>query len=366
MSASKARVRRGDPLLFLIAVLAGWIVARTATLSPLWQDDTEGPFQVASPHFSAPPSPSREIGAPDVLAAAPVARMNSKKTADLALVAGENRPQTVSASHNAVKPSTVSNALPLSALPLAQGTPATRQSAEFGTPDGTAAFPANVTALAATRTRWSADSWLLLREDTTTPVLSDRPSYGRSQAGAVIRYSLAQASPLRPHAYLRASAALTGAREQEIAAGISARPLAKLPLRLAVEARAGETARGTRLRPAAFAVTEFPPLRLPLGARAEAYAQAGYVGGEYATAFADGQARIERPVFQRGQTELSAGAGVWGGAQRDAARLDIGPTAAVTFRLGEGRGRVAADYRFRVAGDAEPSSGPALTVSAGF
>ena len=41
---------------------------------------------------------------------------------------------------------------------------------------------------------------------------------------------------------------------------------------------------------------------------------------------------------------------------------DVGPTAAVTFRLGDARGRVAADYRFRVAGDAEPSSGPALTA----
>ena len=36
------------------------------------------------------------------------------------------------------------------------------------------------------------------------------------------------------------------------------------------------------------------------------------------------------------------------------------------FRVGEARGRLAADYRFRVAGDAEPRSGPALTVSAGF
>ena len=366
MSADKTRKRRGDPLLFLIAVVAGWIAARTATFSPLWQDDPEVPFQVASPHFSAPPSPSREIGASDVLAAAAVARMNPKKTADSAMVAGENRPQTVSASHNAVKRSSVSNALPLSAPRLAQGTPATLQSAEFGTPEGTAAFPANLTAPAATRTRWSANGWLLLRDDATTPILSGRPSYGRSQAGAVIRYNLAPASPLRPQAYVRASAALAGPREQEVAAGVSARPIAGVPLRLAVEARAGETARGTRLRPAAFAVTEFPPLRLPLGARAEVYAQAGYVGGEYATAFADGQARIERPLVQRGQAELAAGGGVWGGAQRGAARLDIGPTAAVTFRVGEARGRVAADYRFRVAGDAEPSSGPALTVSAGF
>ena len=222
----------------------------------------------------------------------------------------------------------------------------------------------------AASSRWSADAWLLLREDSASPVLSGRPSYGRSQAGAIVRYRLAPASPLRPQAYLRASSALAGAREQEVAVGISARPLAGVPVRLALEARASETVRGTRVRPAAYAVTEFPPLRLPLGMRAEAYVQGGYVGGDHATAFVDGQARLERPLARRGEAELSAGAGVWGGAQRDAARLDIGPTAAVSFRLGPRssgvRGRVAADYRFRVAGDAEPSSGPALTLSAGF
>jgi len=219
---------------------------------------------------------------------------------------------------------------------------------------------------AAAASRWSADAWLLLREDATSPLLAGGPSYGRSQAGGVVRYRLAPASSLRPQAYWRASAALAGPREQEIAAGVSARPLAGVPVRLAVEARVGETDRGRRVRPAAFLVTEFPPLDLPLGARAEAYAQGGYVGGDYATAFVDGQARLDRPLARFGGTEVTAGAGVWGGAQKGAARLDIGPTAAVSFRLGDARGRVAADYRFRVAGDAEPSSGPALTLSAGF
>ena len=230
-----------------------------------------------------------------------------------------------------------------------------------------AALPPRVTPAAP---RGSGDAWLLLRQDTTTPFVSGRPSYGRSQAGAVIRYRLASESALRPEAYLRASAALAGAREQEVAAGLSARLLAGLPVRFAAEARVEKTGLGTRLSPAAFAVTEFPPLGLPLGARAEVYAQGGYVGGQFATAFVDGQARLEHPLLRRGEIELSAGVGAWGGAQKDAARLDIGPTAAVSFRLGPGssraRGRVAADYRFRVAGDAEPSSGPALTLSAGF
>jgi hypothetical protein len=167
-------------------------------------------------------------------------------------------------------------------------------------------------------------------------------------------------------AQLRVSAALAGSPERELAAGFSARPLAGMPVRLVAEARANHTARGTRFRPAAYAVTEFPPLELPLGVRGDAYLQAGYVGGAFATGFVDGQARVERSLFRAGGTEVSTGVGAWGGAQKGSARLDIGPTVAVSFGLGDARGRLAADYRFRVAGNAEPASGPALTVSAGF
>src|SRR5690606_42126777 len=105
---------------------------------------------------------------------------------------------------------------------------------------------------------------------------------------------------------------------------------------------------------------------LPHVPRAVDYLQSGYVAGNHATAFVDGQMRVERQVASLGKPDLSAGGGVWGGAQREAARVDVGPTAAVTFPLAKGRGRVSADYRFRVAGDAAPSSGPALTLSAGF
>ncbi len=128
----------------------------------------------------------------------------------------------------------------------------------------------------------------------------------------------------------------------------------------------GGPPRGPKLRPAAYAVTELAPFRLPFGASGEVYLQGGYVGGRFATAFVDGQARVERPLARVGETELRAGAGAWGGAQKGAARLDVGPTAALAFNLGEARGRLSADYRFRITGDAQPASGPALTISAGF
>lgn len=214
--------------------------------------------------------------------------------------------------------------------------------------------------------RWSFAAWALWRDDRSSPLLSGRPSYGRSQIGAVMRYRLSPASDQSLELHARASRALEGSLEQEAAFGISGRPLPAVPVRLAAEARVSETVSGTQVRGAGYVVTEIPPVDMPAGLNAELYAQAGYVSGDFATPFADGQLRITRQLADANEFRIEAGGGAWGGAQQNAGRLDIGPTAALAFRVGEIRGRVAADYRFRVAGNAEPSSGPALTLSAGF
>jgi hypothetical protein len=219
---------------------------------------------------------------------------------------------------------------------------------------------------AAIVSRWSADAWLLLRKASGTAPVAVGPSYGRSQAGAVLRYRLAPASAHRPVAYARITRALAGVAETEIAAGAASRPLPGMPVSFAAEVRFRDGPGGHEVRPAAYAVTELPPVTLPLGLRGEAYAQAGYVGGRFATAFVDGQARIDAPVARLGGAELRAGGGAWGGAQKGAARVDVGPSAALGFAIGKTRSRLAFDYRFRVAGDAAPGSGPSLTISAGF
>jgi len=78
--------------------------------------------------------------------------------------------------------------------------------------------------------RWSGDGWLLYRPGSrvsATSLLS--PFYGASQAGAVVRYALAPGSALAPQAYLRASRALEFS-QLEGAAGLSLRPLARVPV----------------------------------------------------------------------------------------------------------------------------------------
>jgi len=343
---------RGQPLLLLCGLLISWTALRVMMWQPLTGEEASG-FRVAEGARAAVERPEMAF-IPD----APFARLVPRRSG-----------AAIRAHFLAPKLQPPAPAPPAGRLAVLLPTiiePAFRDYASRGIPAAAPALAPLVRPSVALPSRWSADGWLLVRDDSVTPFLSGRPSYGRSQAGALVRYGLAAASPHRPQAYLRASAALAGEREREVALGLSARPLGGLPLRVAVEARLGETDRGTRASPAAYAVTELAPFRLPAGMRAEIYAQAGYVGGAFATAFIDGQAHVERRLATRSGIEVSVGTGAWGWAQEGASRLDLGPTAIVAFRLGKGFGRIAADYRVRVAGNAEPASGPALTVSAGF
>ena len=234
------------------------------------------------------------------------------------------------------------------------------------------AAPPRRTALSAAPSsadRWSFDSWLLLRPNSPGEAAAGGRSagYGASQAGAVVRYRLAPGGRHRPVVYARASQALASDRESELAAGIAARPVPALPLSIYAEMRATRGGAGKiELRPVAFAVTELPPARLPLGLRGEAYVQAGYVGGDFATAFVDGQARLDRELARFDLGAVRAGAGVWGGVQKGARRLDVGPSAAFHLDLGAAPARLAVDYRVRVAGNAAPKTGIAVTLSTGF
>lgn len=227
----------------------------------------------------------------------------------------------------------------------------------------------------ARRKRWSVDAWAFYREGSAAgvPVPQGRaPIYGASQMGALLQYRIHALGGHAPRLYLRGYKALIPGGETEAALGASLRPLPKLPVRLAAEARYTMPETGTAaLRPAAFAVTEFAPVTLPLGTRLEAYAQGGWVGGRGRTFFADGQATITRELGFAGRMShdalrLSLGAGAWGGAQKGAERLDIGPTLRLDMKLGRIPARLSVDWRQRVAGDAVPGSGVSATVSAGF
>lgn len=180
-----------------------------------------------------------------------------------------------------------------------------------------------------------------------------------------MRYDLA-ANARRPQLYLRTTHAPAPPSQADFAAGFGLRPVGGIPVRIQAEARATRILGRTEVRPAVAAITDLAPADAPLGFRVEAYAQGGYVGGREATAFVDGQIRADRALVSIGNADLRIGGGAWGGAQKHAERLDVGPGVTLDLRSVGVPARISLDYRVRVAGHARLSNGPALTFSTGF
>ncbi|QDH34095.1 hypothetical protein [Porphyrobacter sp. YT40] len=370
-AAAGARLR-GGPLVMLALVLAGWATART-----VWWDDpfasaaagteTVTPVTQAAPPETLPPAffaatqrasalslPEAPGWLPQRRPVLPAMRL-AAGASPVGRPVGGGEPRALIAPARLAVPSALS--APPSASAAAPLLPA----------------PASAPVRPSSPKSWSLDGWAFWRQGSSAAPFSQgrAPVYGASQAGAVLQYRLAPSSPNDPRLYARAYRALVRQGESELALGASARPLARVPLRVAGEVRYTDATFANSWRPAAYAVTELPPLPLPLGTRLEAYGQAGWVGGPQPTLFADGQASLTRelPALARlsgDRLQLSLGAAAWGGAQEDAQRLDLGPTLRLDLRIGEVPARLSVDWREQVAGDAAPRSGVAVTLATGF
>ncbi len=364
------RVRgKGGPLKGLGLMLIAWVTVRVATFSALPLLQVPLPD---TPHPALPPTPAHALALHDAEASkpGPARSLVGFGATERRASAGGTR-RVLPASLMRGRRSRMIFGLS-SQTGSQEGPRGAARLADAGHPRNEVApyrpFVATPAATAA-QNRWSGDGWMLLRRGSGGEAASGlRPaSYGASQAGGILRYRLAPGSARRPFAYLRATTTLRGPSEQQAALGLGVRPIARIPVSAAAEVRAVDGSGGLKAQPAAFVVTELAPVALPAHLQAEVYAQAGYVGGAFATAFADGQLRIDRSLAKVGGASARIGAGAWGGAQKGAARLDIGPSATIWLPLSRSSGaRLALDWRLRVAGDAEPRSGPALTLSSGF
>jgi hypothetical protein len=203
--------------------------------------------------------------------------------------------------------------------------------------------------------RWSVSAWLLARRDRGGPTLAPGGMLGGSQAGARVGYRLG--GGLSVGALFHAPLRRTGGAE--IAAGLDWQPVAAIPIHVRAERRQALGRSGR----SAFALSVHGGLsrRLPRRLRLDLYGQAGAVGARARDLFADGAARLSAPL---GPVEISAGA--WGAAQPGAARLDAGPGISYRLPVRGANVRIEAGWRFRLAGDAMPRSGPALTLGADF
>lgn len=368
---SMSEISRGHPLIALLAVLGGWIGGRVVNWEPPVAPYAEAKVALAT----APPMgvaggqslPGYEpIMMPgfSMPARAPEVRIVRVEVPVYRFIQAKGGHDT------ALTDSSAPSRMPHLGRGFADMGPASQR---FYAPEvsgvAASASPTGVPVAPPRPRRWSMDAWALLRRDGGGALSSAGAlpaSYGASQSGGVLRYRLGLTDPRRPTLYLRGTTTTGRLRETAAALGLSARPIPAVPIITAVEGRMTEYAGQRSLQGAAMAITELPPIPLASGFRAEGYGQAGYVAGEFATPFADGQIRVDRSLIGLGNTDVRLGAGVWGGAQKGAARLDAGPAASIALPLRTINTRVAFDWRFRVAGDAVPDSGPALTVSAGF
>jgi len=215
-------------------------------------------------------------------------------------------------------------------------------------------------AAVARRSRWSGDVWLLLRGGRMGGAGFGAGQLGGSQAGVRIAYALGHGR--RVALVGRLDTPLRG-KGREAAFGVEWRP-ARLPVRLVAEERVPLD--GGKAAPAIGTIAGLDPTPIAAGFRLEAYGQAGALDRGGVQGFADGAARMTHALGRLGPFAIDLGAGAWGGAQRGAARLDLGPTLGFGFRLGRLPARLTIDWRQRAAGHARPGSGLAVSLGSDF
>lgn len=353
-------MRQGRPLRFLALTLSGWAMARVVML---WPEVALPDAAMASPivasypveHASAEPRDANiPLASPNGLA--PV-RLSSKASMSLSGVTAGPVTGRHGMADRMPPLTTGGNVAVFAALgaPVASMAVATTTAEALPTNQASAAMPAPHVMAAAALPRLAGSTWFVAR-----PGGGENLAFGQlgaSQAGVRLTYALGE--DRRVALSGRLSTPVRG-RGREGAMGLDWQPT-RLPVHLLVEGRVPLD--GGRARPAAQLIAGVAK-PLPFRGQFEAYAQAGAVhrrGG-----FADGSARIVRPVLDTGAARVDFGAGIWGAAQRGASRIDLGPTLSIAVPVGGAAIRLGVDYRLRVTGKARPGSGPALTLGSSF
>ena len=212
--------------------------------------------------------------------------------------------------------------------------------------------------------RWSGEAYALFRDAGSGGGVAASPVLGGGQSGASAAWRI---DPLarRPLAVIGRVYAAHDARSRidgdtaQAAVGLRWQPLAGVSVAAERLVAIGAATHGDwNLRVAAGGERRWGPVVI------EGYGEAGARGN--GDVYAGGQARAAVGLGTAGGMVFSAGPGAWGSIQTGfstVSRVDVGVQ--VTGRLRAGAA-VSADWRWRVAGNAAPVQGPAVTVSVGF
>lgn len=363
---------RGRPIWFLVIVLGGWTAVRTLMVLPV-------PIGVFMLH---PVFVERASGLlPDVGRIAPVSQeadgntifvpehtgMADVRQSQETAIGRKGRPAILADIGNASV--TVGEDILAARLAFVHASQGSLALAGFAPGLGPSLYEAGVPIPAPHfGNRFAGSAWMLWRADGDAAPVSRGGRLGGSQAGGRVDYVLAPFSPLHPTLYGRVSSALQGIAAAEIAAGIAIRAPLPFPAIIAVERREAVSP-GGRNDFAILVAGGVNPVHLSHGFRLDGYGQAGFIGINRHDAFVDGRLTVEHSIGEgngANMRDLAFGAALWGSAQRGAARLDIGPQMSIRLHLGGTNLRLGVEWRARVAGDAVPSSGPALSIGADF
>jgi hypothetical protein len=380
------RMPASAPLILLVSVIGGWAVLRTSFLAatfsaeqsiealpPLADAVPVGPLGQSWPWTGLPDgvvltSTQRQVApryVSDAQAATPALVMaavpsrvglqrQDRPVRAIALPVPASQGQSV----------TQANVLLLARMmapypqPLRAGFAEPFRAAPPGVPDFA---PAALPPPGARPDRFSGSAWLLARPGGGVPALGNA-SLGGSQAGVRLAWQPGR-SPVALFGRMVSSGRL--GRGAEGAIGVSTRLSRRVPVDLVVERRVA-LIQPARDAFAAYIVGGGQQELAPGGWRLDGYGAAGVVGARRRDLFAEGSVRVDRPLLEAGRMTVRAGGGAWGAAQPGASRLDVGPSLSADWRSEAGSPRLAVDWRQRVAGDAAPQSGPALTLAVDF
>lgn len=356
----------GRPVRFLILLVGVWIAARVIHLSP---DDVPGVARnpilaanqqaaVTSPGQHAAQAGTAQDHADSQARSPEPANVNdtNESVPPLRLAAiPVSGPAMAAMASVPMLPTIPSAAQPEHSDPARS--PATITTPPTWTQPGALLSTSSEAEPGAQQPRFAGSGWLIVRRGTATPFV---PQLGGSQAGLRMTYAVDAARRLALAG--RLSSALAG-REREGAIGIDWRPTS-LPIRIVAEQRIGID--GIRGGPALGVVGGFGPRRVAGAFQIDGYGQAGAIARDRVEGYADGAMRLSHPVASIGPARMELDLGLWGGAQRGAARLDAGPAAALIFPIGDAALRLSLEWRERLAGNATPESGPSLSIGTDF
>ncbi len=216
--------------------------------------------------------------------------------------------------------------------------------------------------------RWSGSAYTFLRASGASGATA-APVLGGGQSGAVLAWSLDPLASRPVSAITRVSVANSDADSTQGAIGLSWRLTPNLSIaaeRLVPLASGGRAAWNLRLA-GGYGTAE------RLGEAhwfdLSAYGEAGMVGARSHDLYAAAAVRVGERFAVAPRVGVWAGGGLWGSVQRSlgttSSRLEAGPSLRLTLAAPVLLA-LAADYRVRIAGNALPDSGPALTVSTSF